>query len=381
MQRITLLVATLMLTLCFTNSYAAEDGQSEDCMVIVKETYEWITDDEEMAAMHYRESNLTYDSECRLIERTDESYDSLDHDFISYNEDGTISNISSYMSYDGEIIYLWEDIYLYNNGVLVSKRQVEYSYNDGNYSVNNQWNTTYAYDSQGREILANSTSGGSSNEVVTSYDENGNVLQVDISTNGELYSRMEYTYSSENQITTQTITNYYGSTVVAKTTNYSYNEGKLVSQEQYDEPNGWTIYWNMTYDDNGNKITEEFQRVGNSPWSTLRTYIWSEVGEQTNQDVGSGNSDSGDSDEQTNQDVDSETSDSEDGGELTNQDVESETSDSDDETSSIMWIVILIGVLALGSAFLIYSNSKDDVARKYTGIDKNKVAEEVLEQE
>ena len=93
MQRITLLVAALMLTLCLTNSYAAEENQSEseDCWVIVKETYEWITDDEEMAAMHYEESNLTYDSECRLIERTDESYDSSNHDFTSYNEDGTIS--------------------------------------------------------------------------------------------------------------------------------------------------------------------------------------------------------------------------------------------------------------------------------------------------
>ena len=161
MQSITFLFAALMLTLCLTNSYTAEDNQSEseDCWVIVKETYEWITDDEEMAAMHYVESNLTYDSECRLIERTDESYDSLDHDFKSYNEDGTISNTSSYMSYDGEISYLWEDVYQYDNGILVSKHQVEYSYNDGNYSVNNEWNTTYAYDGQGREILVTSSSG------------------------------------------------------------------------------------------------------------------------------------------------------------------------------------------------------------------------------
>ena len=177
-----------------------------------------------------------------MIERTDESYDSLDHDFKSYNEDGTISNTSSYMSYDGEIMYLWEDVYLYDDGILESKNQVEYSYNDGNYSVNNEWNTTYAYDGQGREILATSTSGGSSNEVATSYDENGNVKQVNTSMNGELRNTMEYTYSSENQINTQTITNYYGSTVVAKTTNYSYDEeGKLVSMEQYDEPSNWTI--------------------------------------------------------------------------------------------------------------------------------------------
>ena len=348
MQRITLLVAALMVTLCLTNSYSAEENQSEseDCWVIVKETYEWITDDEEMAAMHYVESNLTYDSECRLIERTDESYDSSNHDFTSYNEDGTISNTSRYMSYDGEIIYLWDDVYGYNGGLLVSKNQVEYSYNDGNYSVNVEWNTVYTYDSQGREILANSTTGDSSNEVATGYDENGNVKQVNTSMNGELRNTMEYTYSSENQITTQTITNYYGSTVVAKTTSYSYDEeGKLVSQEQYDEPNNWTFYWNMTYDDNGNKITEEYHRVGNSPMSTLRTYTWSGEGGQANQDINT------------------------------------ETSSSDDDTSSTMWIVILIALLALGSVYLMYSNNKDDVARKFTGIDKDEAVEEILEQE
>ena len=348
MQRITLLVAALMLTLCLTNSYAAEENQSEseDCWVIVKETYEWITDNEEMAAMHYVESNLTYDSECRLIERTDESYEDKNHEFISYNDDGTISNTSRYMYYDGEIVYLWQEVYGYDNGVLANRNWAELSYYDGNYSVNVEWNTVYAYDSQGREILANSTTGESSNEVATSYDENGNVMQVDSSINGELKNTMEYTYSSDNQITTQTITNYYGSTVVAITTNYSYDEeGKLVSQEQYDEPNNWTVYINLTYDDKGNKITEEFHRVGNSPWSTLRTYTWSSVGDQTNQDA------------------------------------DAKGSGSKGETSSIMWIVILIVVLALGSAYLIYTNNKDDIARKFRGIDKNEIAEEILEQE
>ena len=348
MQRITLLVAAFMLTLCLTNSYAAEENQSEseDCWVIVKETYEWITDNEEMAAMHYVESNLTYDSECRLVERTDESYDSSNHDFTSYNEDGTISNTSSYMYYEGEIVYLWEEVYGYNDGVLVNKNWAELSYYEGNYSVNVEWNILYTYDSEGREILANSTTGDSSNEVATSYDENGNVMQVDTSVNGELYSSMGYTYSYENQITTQTITNYYGSTVVAKTTNYSYDEeGKLVSQEQYDEPNNWTFYWNMTYDDNGNKITEEYHRVGNSPMSTLRTYTWSGEGGQANQDINA------------------------------------ETSSSDDDTSSTMWIVILIVVLALISAYLINSKIKHGIVRKLTEIDIKEVVGKVLEQE
>ena len=63
------------------------------------------------------------------------------------------------------------------------------------------------------------------------------------------------------------------------------------------------------------------------------------------------------------------------------QDIDTETSSSDDDTSSTMWIVILIVVLALGSVYLIYSNNKEDIVRKFTGIDKDEVLEEVLEQE
>ena len=384
MQRITLLVATLILALCLTNGYAAEENQSESesCWVIVKETYEWITDNEEMAAMHYVVSNLTYDSECRLIERTDESNEDKNHDFISYNVDGTISNTSEYMYYAGEIVYLWEEAYGYNNGVLVNRNWVELSYYDGNYSVNVEWNTVYTYDSQGREILANSTTGDSSNEVATSYDENGNVMQVDTSVNGELSNIVEYTYSSDNHITTQTTTNYYGSTVVEITTNYSYDEeGKLISKEQYDEPNNWTMYWNMTYDDNGNKITEEFHRVGNSPWSTLRTYTWSYVGEQTNQDVDSEISEPEDGEEQTNEDVDSEISDSDDDGDQPNQDAEVKDSDSEDDTSSNIWIIIVIILLAIGTTYLVYYNTKQGVTREFKGFDTDKLIEDVLEEE
>ena len=338
-------MAFILVSLCFANSYAvsAEDSETDECWVIVKETYEWITDNEEMAAMHYVESNLTYDSECRLIERTDESYDSLDHDFTFYNEDGTISNTSRYMHYDGEIVYLWQEVYGYDNGVLMNKNWAELSYYDGNYSVNIEWNTAYAYDSQGREILANATSGNSSNAVVTSYDENGNVMQVDTSMNDELKNTMEYTYSSENQITTQTITNYYGSTVVAKTTNYSYDEeGKLVSMEQYDEPNNWTIYWNYTYDERGNKITEEFTRTGNSPWETIKTFTWNNVIENTES---------------------------------------SQESSSDDDSSSNTWLIILFAALILGTAYLVLTRSKVDSVRTLSSLDTDKVVEKILEEE
>ena len=345
MQRTSLWMAFILVSLCFANSYAvsAEDSETDECWVIVKETYEWITDNEEMAAMHYVESNLTYDSECRLIERTDESYDSLDHDFTFYNEDGTISNTSRYMYYDGEIVYLWQEVYGYDDGVLLNKNWAELSYYDGNYSVNIEWNTAYAYDSQGREILANATSGNSSNAVVTSYDENGNVMQVDTSMNDELKNTMEYTYSSENQITTQTITNYYGSTVVAKTTNYSYDEeGKLVSMEQYDEPNNWTIYWNYTYDERGNKITEEFTRTGNSPWETIKTFTWNNVIENTES---------------------------------------SQESSSDDDSSSNTWLIILFAALILGTAYLVLTRSKVDSVRTLSSLDTDKVVEKILEEE
>jgi len=284
MQRTSLLMAVMFVMLCFSNCYSvsAEESEDDDCWVIVKETYEWITDDEEMAAMHYVESNLTYDSECRLIERTDESNDSLNHYFTSYNEDGTISNTSKYMYYSGEIVYLWQEAYGYDNGVLVNSNWVELSYYDGNYSVNVEWNTAYAYDSEGREILANSTTGDSSSTLTTTYDENGNIAYVNTSTNGQLRTSIEYQYNSENRVISETTTTIYGSSQTSLTTNYSYDDSwKLVSKEQHDGPNNWTIYWNYSYDDKGNQIVEEYNRIGDSPWTTITTSIWGYGTEQT----------------------------------------------------------------------------------------------------
>ena len=141
------------------------------------------------------------------------------------------------------------------------------------------------------------------------------------------------------------------------------------------------MYWNMTYDDNGNKITEEFHRVGNSPWSTLRTYTWSYVGEQTNQDVDSEISEPEDGEEQTNEDVDSEISDSDDDGDQPNQNAEVKDSDSEDNTSSNIWIIIVIILLAIGTTYLVYYNTKQGVTREFKGFDTNKLIEDVLEEE
>ena len=51
MQRTSLLMAAMIAMLCFSNcnSVAAEELENEDCWVIVKENYEWIHEDEEMA--------------------------------------------------------------------------------------------------------------------------------------------------------------------------------------------------------------------------------------------------------------------------------------------------------------------------------------------
>lgn len=278
MQRISLLMATMIAILCFSNCYqvAAEESGDDDCWVILKESHEWIHEDEEMAKMHSTESNLTYDSQCRLVERIDTSYDSLHHDFISYNEDSTISNTSRYWyDSDGDIIYLWQEGFGYQNGILVSSNWAELSYYDGNFSVNQEYTTSYTYDGEGREIIANSTSSDSFTTIDTTYDEIGNIAYVNTSINGQLRSSIEYQYNSENRITKEISTTTYGSSQTSRTTNYSYDDSwKLVTKEQYDGPNNWTIYWNYSYDDKGNRIFEEFNRVGNSPWSTITTFTW-----------------------------------------------------------------------------------------------------------
>ena len=346
MQRISLWMAFILVSLCFANSYAvsAEESETEECWVIVKENYEWIHEDEEMAALHSMESNLSYDSQCRLIDRTDSTVDSLHHKFLSYNEDSTISNTSLYWyDSDGDIIYLWEETFAYQGGVLTASTWVEFSYNDGNLSLNQEQRTLYNYDSQGREILTNTSHGESSYTVATTYDESGNIAKVDSSTNGELRSYIEYEYDATNVLTSETQTNIYGSSQFSKTTNYSYDgSGKLVSEEQHDAGNNWTLYWNYTYDERGNKITEEFTRTGSLPWVTVTTFTWNYVIENTES---------------------------------------SQESSSDGDSSSNTWLVILLAALILGTAYLALTRSKVDAVRTLSSLDTDKVIEEILEEE
>lgn len=347
MQRTSLWMAFILVSLCFANSYAvsAEDFETDDCWVIVKENYEWIHEDEEMVAMHSRESNLSYDSQCRLIERTDTTYDSQHHELIFYNEDSTISNSSLYWyDSDGEIIYLWQEGYTYENGVLVNRTWAEYSEYNGTYSLHTDQYTLYSYDSQGREILSNTSHGSSSYTVETSYDDNGNVAKVDSSSDGELYNSIEYEYDAANVLTAETSTDYWTNGQASRTINYSYDDsGKLVSKEQHDAGNNWTLYWNYTYDERGNKITEEFTRTGNSPWATITTFTWNNI-------IGDASS-------------------------------SPESGSSEDDSTSNMWLILLIIILILATAYLVVTRSKVDAVRTLTDIDTDKIIKEILEEE
>ena len=66
--------------------------------------------------------------------------------------------------------------------------------------MNQEQHTVYSYDSQGREVLTNSSYGDSSFTVETTYDESGNMAKVDSSTNGELSSSIEYEYDGTNAV-------------------------------------------------------------------------------------------------------------------------------------------------------------------------------------
>ena len=278
MQRVFVMVTVIILSLSFSNYSDLVEGESppNDCWVIVKENYEWVHDNEQIVSIHSSESNLTYDSQCRLVEKTVQSIDSLHHYFTSYNDDDTISNTSTYWyDFDGEIIYLWQEEFTYDNGVMINSTWTEFSDLDGNLSINQVHTTVYLYDDDGRIILTNSTHGTSHTEVSTNYDAAGNIIEVNTTYNGQLTTSIDYDYNSENLLIYETINEFYGSSQFSKTINSTYDQsGKLIFKEQHDEPNNWTIFWNYSYDDNGNKVAENYNRVGNSPWATVTTYTW-----------------------------------------------------------------------------------------------------------
>ena len=116
-----------------------------------------------------------------------------------------------------------------------------------------------------------------------------------------------------------------------------------MTKEQYYGPSNETTYWNYTYDERGNKITEEFTRTGSSPWSTITTFTWNYGAESTG--------------------------------------VSSESGSSEGDSTSNMWLVLLLIVLILATAYLVYNNTKNDTVRTLTDFDTDKVIKEMLEEE
>ena len=179
------------------------------------------------------------------------------------------------MVLDGDIIYLWQEEFTYDNGVMINSTWTEFEELDGNLSINQVQTTVYLYDDDGRIILTNTTHGTSHTAVSTNYDAAGNIIEVNTTYNDQLTTSIDYEYNSENLLIYETINEFYGSSQFSKTINSTYDQsGKLIFKEQHDEPNNWTIFWNYTYDDNGNKVAENYNRVGNSPWATVTTYTW-----------------------------------------------------------------------------------------------------------
>ena len=228
--------------------------------------------------------------------------------------------------------------------MLTASGWAEYSYYEGEYSLNQDQYTSYSYDSPGREILSNTSYGDRFYTVETTYDESGNIIKVDSLTDGSLSNSIEYEYNAANVLTSETSTDYWSNGQSSKTTNYSYDDsGKLVSREQHDAGNNWTLYWNYTYDERGNKITEEFTRTGNSPWATITTFTWNNVIEDASSSPESGSS--------------------------------------EDDSTSNLWLILLLIILILAIAYLVATRSKVDAARTLTDIDTDNIIKEILEEE
>lgn len=347
MKRASLMAAIVILSLCFTNycPHVAGESQTDDCWVIIKENYEWVHDDEQMVASHSSESNLTYDSQCRLVEKTVQTIDSLHHYFTSYNEDDTISNTTTYWyGSDGDIISLWEEGFTYDNGVLINSTSTEFSYFDGNLSVNQVQTVVYHYDSEDRIILTNTTRDNSYTEVSTNYDPEGNIEAVNTTTNDQLTSSIDYEYNSENLLIYETINEFYGSSQFSKTINSTYDQsGKLIFKEQHDGPNNWTIFWNYTYDANGNKVSENFNRVGNSPWATVTTYTWGYGIEQSAS--------------------------------------ETDTSDTEEDSSLDICLILVVIALIVGSVYFISNRIAAASVKTLAEMVGNKLVGDILEEE
>ena len=177
-----------------------------DCWAILKTVYEWVTDDQEMYDSHYMETNMTYDSECRLIlsEAYEPEYNNKYVDSYTYNDDGQVL-----------------------------------SHTNAFYDMDDPTMPTYS-------TYSNNT-----------YDADGNLVNELHERDGNMTMEVQYNYSNGVLVQSYSVTSYGSETVKNYTHDASGNE---ISVEY--ESGGHTIFENKTYDDLGNVIVETWQRVG-----------------------------------------------------------------------------------------------------------------------
>jgi len=250
------------------------NSPDDDCWAILKTVHEWVTDDQEMYDRHYTETNMTYDSKCRLI--LSESYEP-GYKYVNtytYNDDGQVlSHTNSFYDMDDPTMptYSRYSNNTYENGLLVSTRVNSCDWCDGtddSYSWEN-----YTYDSENR-IQTIQTNG---NYLTTNtYDADGNLVNELFEIDGNMTREVQHNYSNGVLVQSYSLTQYGSETV----TNYTHDaSGNEISAEY--EDGGNTIYENKTYDGLGNVIVETWQRVGEvteSGWdpsmTTRTTYTY-----------------------------------------------------------------------------------------------------------
>ena len=105
--------------------------------------------------------------------------------------------------------------------------------------------------------------------------------------------------------------------------------------------NGGMWYGWKTHDDKGNKIVEQYNRVGNSPWATITTSTW------------------GYGTEQTASQIDLDVSEPE-----------------DDSSSNLLWILLLIVLILVIASFVFSGNNIDVIGTLIEKVIKGKFEEE-----
>lgn len=266
MKAKSLLLSLMVISMGLAGCTSSETNESinspdGDCWAILKTVYEWVTDDQEMYDSHYMETNMTYDSECRLIlsEAYEPEYNNKWVDAYTYNDDGQVlSHTNAFYDMDDPTMptYSTYSNNTYENGLLVSTHVNSCDWCDGT-DARDSW-VNYTYDNENRIHTIQTSGIQPANYLTTNtYDADGNLVNELHERDGNMTMEVQYNYSNGVLVQSYSVTQYGSETVKNYTHDASGNE---ISVEY--ESGGHTIYENKTYDDLGNVIVETWQRVG-----------------------------------------------------------------------------------------------------------------------